>query len=110
MSLDEQVRVNIKKKYEYLTIGEIETCYNMALHDYMRLRYPSENGRPPVDKIDKNFMVMQWVYASMEDILSRAGGTNVTSYKENGISFTFASSYIDPVLVAQIMPKAGVPR
>ena len=104
----EELKARLSQKYDYLEFEEIETCYNMALHDYIRLRYPSENNRPKEINID--FLTSQWIYARMEDILSRVGGTNVTSYKENGISFTYASSNIDPFLVTQIMPKGSVPR
>ena len=106
----EQIKAQVKQKYDYLSFEEINTCYNLALSDFVRLTYPSSNNRPEIDKIDIDFYTSQWIYARMLDILGRAGGTNVTAYKENGISFTYASSYIDPSLVAQIMPKASVPR
>ena len=50
------------------------------------------------------------IYKRMLDILGRAGGISLTSYKENGLSFTYAGSYVDPQLVALITPKASVPR
>lgn len=106
----EQIKLQIRQKYDYLSLEEINTCYNLALSDFVRLTYPSTNNRPAIDKIDIDFYTSQWIYARMLDILGRAGGTSVTAYKENGISFTYASSYIDPSLVAQIMPKASVPR
>lgn len=106
----EQIKAQVKQKYDYLSFEEISTCYNLALSDFVRLKYPSDNNRPALDKLDIDFYISQWIYARMLDILGRAGGTNVTAYKENGISFTYASSYIDPSLVAQIMPKASVPK
>lgn len=106
----EQIKAQVRQKYEYLSFEEINTCYNLALSDFVRLKYPSDNNRPTIDKLDIDFYTSQWIYARMLDILDRAGGTSVTAYKENGISFTYASSYIDPSLVAQIMPKASVPR
>lgn len=106
----EQIKLQVKQKYDYLSLNEIDTCYNLALSDFVRLTYPSTNNRPSVDKIAIDFYASQWIYARMLDILDRAGGTSVTAYKENGISFTYAASYIDPSLVNQIMPKASVPR
>ena len=102
--------MQIKQQYDYLSFEEIDTCFNLALHDFIRVSFPSANNRPNDETVELDFMALQWIYARMVDILSRAGATNVTSYKENGISFTFASSYIDPALVMQIMPKGGVPR
>lgn len=106
----EQIKAQVMQKYDYLSVEEIDTCYDLAVGDFVRLKYPSDNNRPAIDKLDIDFYTSQWIYARMLDILGRAGGTSVTAYKENGISFTYASSYIDPSLVAQIMPKASVPR
>ncbi len=106
----EQIKAQVRQKYDYLSFEEVNTCYNLALSDFVRLKYPSDNNRPAIDKLDIDFYTSQWIYARMLDILGRAGGTSVTAYKENGISFTYASSYIDPSLVAQIMPKASVPK
>lgn len=106
----EQVKAQVRQKYDYLSFEEINTCYNLALSDFVRLTYPSSNNRPAIEKLDIDFYTSQWIYARMLDILDRAGGTSVTAYKENGISLTYAASYIEPSLVAQIMPKASVPR
>lgn len=106
----ERIKSQLRQRYNYLTPEEINTCYNMALSDLVRLTYPSSNNRPTIENFVIDFYASQWIFARMLDIISREGATNVTSYKENGISFTFASSYIDPVLVSQIMPKASVPR
>ena len=104
------VKQNIKKTYNWLNEAEIESCYNMALSDYVMLRYPSGNNRPSVDNIDFDFFNAQWIYKRMVDILGRAGGISLTSYKENGLSLNYGGSYIDPELRAEIMPKASVPR
>lgn len=106
----EQIKAQVRSKFNYIPYEEINTCYNLAVSDYVRLRYPSNNNRPDIEKLDIDFYTFQWIYARMLDILGRAGGTSVTAYKENGISFTYAASYIDPSLVAQITPKASVPK
>ncbi len=106
----EQIKAQVKRKYDYLSYEEISTCYDLALSDLLRLTYPSSNNRPDINNFVVDFYASQWIYARMLDILGRAGGTSVTAYKENGISFTFAASYIDPALVSQIMPKASVPK
>jgi hypothetical protein len=46
----------------------------------------------------------------MIDILGRAGGLSVDAYRENGLNLSYGASYIDPNLVSQIIPRAGVPR
>lgn len=106
----EQIKASLHQKYNYISAEDIDNCFNLALHDFIRLSYPSSNNRPSAENINLDFLTSQWILARMEDILSREGGTNVTSYKENGISFTYASSNIDPFLASQIMPKGRVPR
>ena len=105
-----QIKSGLQLKYSYIKPEHIEQCYNMALHDFIRLRYPSDNNRPNEKDVNLDFLTSQWIIARMEDILSRVGGTNITSYKENGISLTYAASNIDPFLASQIMPKGRVPR
>ena len=106
----EQIKVNIRLENEWLSDEEIDKTFDMALSDYLLIKYPSDNNRPTRDKVEFDFVTTQWIYKRMVDILGRAGGLNVTSYRENGLSWTYASSNIDPVLVAQLMPKASVPR
>lgn len=106
----EQIKTNIKIEYEWLSDEDVQKTYDMALSDYLLIKYPSDNNRPSVDNVVLDFVTTQWLYKRMVDILSRGGGLNVTSYKENGLSWTYAGSNIDPVLVASLMPKASVPR
>lgn len=104
------IKARIQAKYNFLQYEEINTCYDMALSDYLSIKYPSDNKRPNPKNITMDFLTTQWLYKRMVDILERAGGTSVTAYKENGISFTYGGSYIDNALVAEIMPKGRVPR
>lgn len=106
----EQIKLKIRAKYDFLQVEEIDTCYDMALSDYLSIKYPSDNKRPNHKNITMDFITTQWLYKRMVDILERAGGTSVTAYKENGVSFTYGGSYIDNALVAEIMPKGRVPR
>ena len=106
----EQIKLKIYAKYDFLKPEEINICYDMALSDYLSIKYPSDNKRPNHENITMDFLTTQWLYKRMVDILERAGGTSVTAYKENGVSFTYGGSYIDNALVAEIMPKGRVPR
>lgn len=107
-SQTQAIKTQIKKKYN-LDNDEVNIAYNMALSDYMLLKYPSDNNRPSVNDISIDFVVSQWLYKRMVDILERAG-LNLKGYKENGLTFEYADGNIDPVLMAQIMPKASVPK
>ena len=105
----EEVKQIIHRKYNWLSDEDMERCYNTAIKDYLLRKYPSSNNRPTVEQIQNDFIVAQWISDRMEDILSRAGG-NIIDYKENGVSFTYASSYIDENLLKQILPQVGIPK
>lgn len=105
----EQIKAIIKSTHE-ISDEEIDTCYNWALSDYVLYKYRSDNDRPSIEEIKIDFYIANWLHRRMEDIIERWGLYGLKSYKENGISFTFASSYIDPNLVSQIMPRGSVPR
>lgn len=106
----EQIKSEFHQKYDYLSPQEVDTLCNTSVKDFVYRRYPSANNRPPIEKLSLDFYEKQWVLDRMEDILSRAGGTNVIGYRENGVNITYASSYIDPHLASQIMPKGSVPK
>lgn len=108
--LAEQARLSLKQKYNYLSDDDIKKIYDVALADYVFLRYPSENSRPKFENVKIDFFVSQWIYKRMDDIVQREGISSLTSYSENGLKYSFAGTDIDPQLVSQIMPKAGIPR
>lgn len=108
--LVEQVKEQIQTTYSWLEEEEVDACYNMAFADYIKYKYPSKNNKPDVDRLEIDFVISQWIYARMIDILGRAGGISVEAYKENNLNLTYGASYIDTQLVSQIMPNVGVPR
>lgn len=108
-SLIEEARDTTHRKYYWLSEDDMDRCYKTAIKDYLLRKYPSSNDRPTVEHIKNDFVVAQWISDRMEDILSRAGG-NIIDYKENGVSFTYASSYIDENLLKQLTPQAGIPK
>lgn len=109
-TLISQIKTNIKQKYRDKSYDEISDCLNRALMDYLLIRYPSANGRPTVDTLQFNFVVVNWLTARMEDIFERGVNFNATSYSENGLSIKFGDSYIDPCLKDMLLPKAGIPQ
>lgn len=104
-----KIKADVKRKYSYVCEPDLDIAVDMAVGDYLAIRYPSDNSRPSVEDLNFDFFVSQWVYKRMIDILGRAG-MNLKSYSENSLRYEYASSNIDPSLVAQILPKAGVPK
>lgn len=107
-SMVSAIKVKIGEKYN-LASDDVEVAFNMALSDYLLIKYPSENCRPKISEFVFDYVNTQWLYKRMMDILERAG-LNLKGYSENGLSFQYSDGNIDPILVAQLMPKAGVPK
>lgn len=107
----EQTKVRIKQKFN-LSDKEVDTAYDMALSDYLAIRFPSYNNRPSPERLNIDWFVSEWIYKRMVDIVGRAGlpMSGLKSYRENDLSFEFADGNIDPALVAEILPRAGVPK
>lgn len=106
----EQIKETILTRYNYLQEEEVDAMFDMAVSDYLRLKYPSMNSNVTNDTLVYDFTISQWIIARIIDILGRAGGLSVTAYRENNLNLTYGASYIDPELRKQIMPRAGVPR
>lgn len=112
MALQQKANVinKIKAVYPWIEEEQLGVCYDMALSDYLNIRYPSSSSRPDFVQFNADDHVGWWIYKRMIDILGRAGGLNLTAYRENGVNLTYGGSYIDPQLVAMVMPRAGVPK
>lgn len=103
------IKERVKHKFKYLCDPDVDVAFDMALGDYLLIKYPSDNNRPLPENVQDSFVVSQWLYKRIIDILERAG-MNLKSYSENGLRFEYASGNIDSTLVAELMPKAGVPK
>lgn len=106
----EQVKNSIARQWNWLEQDEIEECFDYAVFNYLAIKYPSDNNRPTPQELKYDFFTCNWLSMRMKDILERAGGLSATAYKENGISISYGSSSIDPMLVAMLTRKAGVPQ
>lgn len=105
----EQIKAQIRAKYNHLSFAEVQECYDNALADYVMRRYPSSNNRPSIDKLSLDFYEMQKVKERMEEILDMVGGKNLQMYKENGITFQYYDKGYSLAL-STVMPKASAPR
>ena len=105
----EQVIKNIKHTYSWLDDETLDITYQMALNNFLMLKYPTQSSRPKIENLKLDFVDYGWIEARMRDILSRAG-ISLSSYKENNLNLTYGSSFIDPNLASMIKPMASVPK
>lgn len=92
----------IKAKYSFLDDFDVEIMYNIAKEKLLRSLYPYDST---INEIPSNYQMK--LLEMIMKMIQRLGIENVTSYKENGISFTFASTLAEE-LISDIIPYAGV--
>ena len=109
ISQKQAIKNSIGLKYSWLADSDLERAFNYALADYLLYKYPSDNNRPSPENLVVSFTVEQWILERMDEILDRAGA-NYISYKENGLSWEYATSHIDSALIRKLMPSAATPK
>lgn len=93
------------KKYPYLTVSETEDIYNQALNTYLDLAYPFNYDI--VEIPEDRPRAIYWIKDCMKEIIDRNGIT-ATSYKENGLSYTWSTDMVSDILRARVIPLAVV--
>lgn len=100
------MKEDFHKKYNYLTIEQVDDLYRCSLNLYLSLSFP----------FDRTIMEIPEEYARdvglirkiMTETLERKGLSSVTAYSENGMNFTFDNAHISKQLLSMITPKAKV--
>ena len=100
------MKEDFHKKYNYLTIEQVDDLYRCSLNLYLSLSFP----------FDRTIMEIPEAYARdvglirkiMTETLEREGLSSVTAYSENGMNFTFDNAHISKQLLSMITPKAKV--
>ena len=106
----QQIKCQTAKRYG-LDETQADEVFDIALGDYLLIKYPCDANRPTPDDLVYDFVVLRWLSARMYDICDRAGiPRGVTRYSENNLSYEFSNSGIDNALVAMLMPKGAVPK
>jgi hypothetical protein len=98
----------VMNRYSWLTQAEATELVENAKGWFYALRYPCEptasQDRRPID----TFMDMWAVERLCDEIAQRNGFNSALGYRENGIQFTFDSSWISDGLKRAIVPVIGV--
>lgn len=106
----DQVIAQLKRKYEHMSDEDIAFAFDIALTQYVFVKYPSMNNRPNIEDIEFDFYLSHLLFMIVEETINRAGGSNVVAYKENGMSWTYATDGLSDYIRSLIMPQASVPR
>lgn len=98
----------VKNKYPWLSAEEANELVENAMGWFYVLRYPCEptasKETRPVDTF-----IDEWAVKRLCDEIAQRNGFNTAlGYRENGIQFTFDSSWISEGLRKAIVPIVGV--
>lgn len=98
----------VKNKYPWLSAEEANELVDNATGWFYILRYPCEptasKETRPVDTF-----IDEWAVKRLCDEIAQRNGFNTAlGYRENGIQFTFDSSWISEGLRKAIVPIVGV--
>jgi hypothetical protein len=98
----------LRIKYSWLTYEEAADLANNALGWFYALRYPCEPTATldtrPIDSFTDRWAVER----ICDEIAQRNGFNTALGYRENGIQFSFDSSWISQGLRSAIVPIVGV--
>jgi hypothetical protein len=104
----DKILVKVKIKYSWLSAEECTELVENALGWFYSLRYPCEPSVNQKDHPIDTFMDRWAVARICDEIAQRNGFNTALGYRENGIQFTFDSSWISEGLRRAISPIVGV--
>ena len=102
------VIAKVRRKYSYLSQEEAKELVDNGVGWYYALRYPCEPTASQETRPIDTFMDKWAVERLCDEIAQRNGFNTALGYRENGISFSFDSSWISEGLRKAIVPIVGV--
>lgn len=94
-----------KEKYPYLLERDLEDMYDSAYEIFLKTKYHSNTA---IKEIPEAVYLRNntWFKRAMQCWIDKEGMTSVTSYSENGVSFTFDKAGLTQDLINEISPIA----
>mgnify|MGYP003316036816 CR=1 FL=1 len=101
----------IKQKYSYLEDSEIDLLINKAKAIAIDQLYPTDLSINYLSfEWEKNPRFDMWLVDCVDELIERMGISSVTSYRENGISWTFDRAGVSQALLDRIPRNVGIIR
>lgn len=97
-----------KTKYAHLKNKDIELLYDMAIDQYINLRYPFKDNLS--DRLIKEDLKHHptWCLRRIEEMIQMDGLNNLVGYSENGVSWKFGKEGISQSLIDEIVSEAFI--
>lgn len=104
------IRVDIKTKYSHLSNGDITLFVNKAKAIAIDQLYPNDLSVNYLSFDWTNPRFDMWLLDCVDELVERVGISSVTSYKENGMSWTFDRAGVSQALLDRLPRNIGIIR
>lgn len=100
----------VKKKYDYMDFDEARLLLNKAKSIAVEQLYPNDLSVNYLNFDFDNPRFEMWLLDCVDELVERAGISSVTSYKENGMSWTFDRAGVSQALLDRLPRNIGIIR
>ena len=104
------LKVEIKSKYEHLSDREVDLFINKAKAIAIDQLYPNDLSINYLTFDWNNPRFDMWLLDCVDELVERVGISSVTSYKENGMSWTFDRAGVSQALLDRLPRNIGIIR
>lgn len=104
------LRVAIKSKYDYFKDSEVNLFINKAKAIAIDQLYPNDLSINYLTFDWTNPRFDMWLLDCVDELVDRVGISSVTSYKENGMSWTFDRAGVSQALLDRLPRNIGIIR
>lgn len=101
----------VNKKYDYMKVDEVRLLVNRAKAIAIDQLYPNDLSVNYLNfKFEEFPRLDMWLLDCVDEIVERAGISSVTSYRENGMSWTFDRAGASQALLDRLPRNISVIR
>ena len=104
------LEVEVKAKYNYLEDREVMMFINKAKAIAIDQLYPNDLSINYLSFDWTNPRFDMWLLDCVDELVERVGISSVTSYKENGMSWTFDRAGVSQALLDRLPRNIGIIR
>lgn len=104
------IKVDIRTKYSHLSDRDVELFVNKAKAIAIDQLYPNDLSINYLTFDWTNPRFDMWLLDCVDELVERVGISSVTSYKENGMSWTFDRAGVSQALLDRLPRNIGIIR
>jgi hypothetical protein len=98
----------VNKKYNYMEVDEVRLLLDKAKSLAVEQLYPNDLSVNYLNFDFDNPRFDMWLLDCVDELVERAGISSVTSYKENGMSWTFDRAGVSQALLDRLPRNIGI--